>query len=84
MMMMNKYKHDKSGFPILYSTEDECCGCTACKSICRMNAISMETDEHGFMYPFIDRLKCIKCYQCLMVCPIKSADDENIIVGSYK
>ena len=34
-------------------------------------AISMIEDEEGFEYPQIDEKKCIKCYQCLKVCPFK-------------
>lgn len=28
-------------------------------------------NEEGFEYPQIDEKKCIKCYQCLKVCPFK-------------
>lgn len=57
--------------PILYEAKEECCGCTACYSICPKKAIAMEPDEEGFDYPVIDVEKCIKCYQCLKVCPMK-------------
>ena len=46
-------------------------GCTACYAICSQMAISMIEDEEGFEYPQIDEKKCIKCYQCLKVCPFK-------------
>ncbi len=58
-------------FPILFNRKEECCGCTACYSICSQKAITMITDEEGFEYPQIDREKCIKCYQCIKVCPLK-------------
>ncbi len=48
----------------------DCCGCTACKNKCPKNAIEMRPDEEGFIYPYIDREKCIECGLCDKVCPI--------------
>lgn len=58
--------------PILYKRKEECCGCTACYAICSKEAISMVEDEEGFEYPVIDDSKCIRCYQCIKVCPFKT------------
>ena len=33
----------------------------------------MMEDEEGFEYPQIDEKKCVRCYQCLKVCPFKVA-----------
>lgn len=57
--------------PVLYTTKENCCGCTACVAICPKNAIFMEMDVEGFLYPNVNILKCIKCYLCLSVCPFK-------------
>ena len=57
--------------PVLYKRKEECCGCTACYAICPKEAISMVEDEEGFEYPQIDESKCVRCYQCLKVCPFK-------------
>ena len=57
--------------PILFNEKEECCGCSACKSICLQGAISIKRDEMGFLYPIIDERKCIKCYMCQKVCPLK-------------
>lgn len=59
--------------PILYNRKEECCGCTACYSICPKQAISMQPDEEEFDYPVIDEAKCVRCGSCLKVCPIKAA-----------
>jgi ferredoxin len=63
--------------PVLFEHKEDCCGCTACYSICPKNAITMEPDEEGFNYPFVDPDKCIRCYRCLAVCPIKK--DNNSV-----
>lgn len=60
-----------SNVPKLYFDKSECCGCTACYSICPMGAISMLADEEGFLYPEIDESKCIRCRKCVNVCAIK-------------
>ena len=59
--------------PVLYKRKEECCGCTACYAICPKEAISMVEDEEGFEYPKINENKCVRCYQCIKVCPIKAA-----------
>lgn len=59
--------------PVLYERKEDCCGCTACYAICPKQAISMQPDEEGFDYPAVDAEKCIRCYMCLKVCPIKEA-----------
>ena len=49
-----------------------CCGCSACYSICPTKAISMQPDTLGFKYPIIDNNKCIDCGLCEKVCQFKS------------
>lgn len=61
----------REGVPILFKKKEECCGCTACYAICPVNAISMVADEEGFLYPTIDEKKCLRCKNCLRVCPLK-------------
>jgi formate hydrogenlyase subunit 6/NADH:ubiquinone oxidoreductase subunit I len=58
--------------PILYNTKAECCGCSACFSICPKSAIEMFVDEEGFEYPKVNPEVCIRCYRCINVCPVKS------------
>lgn len=58
--------------PIIYISKEECCGCTACYSICPKSAIKMVEDKEGFEYPVIDKKLCIGCKACKNVCPIKN------------
>ena len=53
--------------------KSECCGCTACESVCQNRAIKMNHDEQGFLYPYLDETICIDCGKCLRVC--KSSQD---------
>lgn len=46
----------------------ECCGCTACASICNHEAIHMQVDEMEFKYPVVDIAKCVECGLCEKVC----------------
>lgn len=55
----------------------DCCGCTACASICPQNAILMEPDVLGFKYPKIDLAKCIDCGLCEKVCAFNENYDKS-------
>lgn len=50
--------------------KEDCCGCTACLSICPRKCISMEYDNEGFAYPIVDESICVDCGACEKVCPI--------------
>lgn len=57
----------------------DCCGCRACENICPKNAITMEVNKEGFLYPKIDKEKCVDCGMCKKVCPWLN----NISRGNY-
>ena len=61
-------KNKEKKIPILFKNKDECCGCSACLSICPVGAITLEPDNEGFLYPSINQNKCICCYRCINVC----------------
>lgn len=60
--------------PILFTSPDTCCGCSACEAICPTGAIGMVRDEQGFLYPAIDAERCCRCYRCTAVCDFKKRD----------
>ena len=50
----------------------ECCGCGSCLQVCPVNAISMQEDEEGFLYPQVDSTTCVNCGACSEVCPVSN------------
>ena len=46
-----------------------CFGCGACSQICPVKAITMQTDQEGFLRPTVNHTACILCHQCRKVCP---------------
>lgn len=58
-----------------------CCGCTACASICAHDAISMVPDALGFLYPKVDVAKCIECGLCEKVCQFNDNYDRSLNLG---
>ena len=55
----------------------DCCGCTACFNACPVNAIIMNPDEEGFLYPCVETQRCIQCNYCDLVCPIKNKKEKH-------
>lgn len=53
---------------IIISDPKDCCGCGACLNACPVDAISMQEDEKGFVYPQVNLGKCIDCHLCEKVC----------------
>lgn len=58
-------------------TGADCCGCTACASICGKKAISMHPDSMGFLYPQVDMNKCVECGACEKVCEFHATYDTS-------
>lgn len=61
----------------------ECCGCTACMHICSAKCITMNEDKEGFLYPVIEKEKCIHCHKCEKVCPIQNTNNLNTKTESF-
>ena len=61
-----------NSIPVLFQKKSECCGCSACAASCAVDAITMKEDAEGFEYPVVDDERCVRCYRCLLVCPLKT------------
>lgn len=62
--------------PNLCNGAEDCCGCTACATICPVKAITFEYNSEGFLYPVINKTRCIGCLKCETVCAYKK-DKKN-------
>ena len=51
----------------VYENKDSCCGCGACSNACPKGCIIMKADTEGFLYPQIDKSKCVNCGKCRKV-----------------
>ena len=63
---------------IQITDKSNCCGCTACESICPKDAISMQPDDLGFLYPVVDENRCIDCHLCEKVCAFHENYDKSL------
>ena len=64
------------------SNPAECCGCTACASVCKHKAITMIPDALGFLYPVVDQDKCIDCNLCSNICAFNNNYDKSLNIKS--
>ena len=55
-------------------SKSQCCGCSACVDVCPHHAISMQSDEEGFLCPVIDKNICTDCGLCLKNCAFYNRD----------
>lgn len=73
---------------MVYKSANDCSGCGACVAVCEKQAISMEEDKEGFLYPKINIDNCIKCGKCVKVCsfrtPIKKLTNKYPLVYALK
>lgn len=67
----------------LVKDTSKCCGCNLCSAVCAHNAISMELDRYGYLYPQIDQEKCVNCGLCEMKCPLQNIATVNSSVAAY-
>ena len=65
------------------SRNEQCCGCGACAEACAHNAITMQFDEEGFLYPVADVSLCSECGLCDKVCPFLNRDRGRLPKGVY-
>lgn len=64
--------------------KQDCCGCTACISICPNKCITMEQDSEGFLYPFVNKDACCDCHLCEKKCPVIGKEKKVAVIGEDK
>lgn len=69
--------------PVLFDSKEDCCGCGACENICPKNAVTMEEDEYGYLFPQINSALCIRCNSCVRVCGYKKDNQGLVPIRSY-
>lgn len=57
----------------LVTEKSKCCGCQVCGAVCPKKAIEFREDDEGFLYPHIDKEKCIECGLCKKMCAFQTS-----------
>ena len=57
----------------------DCMGCEACANVCPKQAIDMVPDAEGFLYPKLNKDRCVECRQCEQVCPVLNFKERPLI-----
>ena len=59
---------------VLYEEKKDCCACSACLNVCPKQAICMQEDEYGFLYPVIYEDECVRCGLCIKTCGYQNSE----------
>lgn len=62
---------------IFTGIKETCSGCSACAQVCKHGALTMQSDNEGFLYPVMNKDKCIGCGLCDRTCPVTGTETQN-------
>lgn len=62
---------------------DQCTGCRVCEQVCPRKCIHIKSDNDGFLYPEIEKGKCVSCGKCLKACHLTKPAFTNVDIGVY-
>lgn len=68
---------------IIIKEKSDCCGCSACVSICPQQCIHIKEDNEGFFYPEVDKNQCVNCNLCQRSCPILNQSEKRLPLNVY-
>lgn len=66
-----------------YKHKKDCCACGVCALVCPHGAITMRTDEEGFVYPYVNEEKCVSCGLCEKMCAFQNKRETNEPIKVY-
>lgn len=77
---------------IVVKDPSRCCGCSACHAVCPHDAVIMNEDRLGFLYPVVDSDKCVDCGLCESVCAFSSdverhaplSDSQSVVLHAAR
>lgn len=67
----------------MLNVTNNCTGCGACTNACPVNAIQMELNDEGFLYPEVDMNKCVGCNLCTLICTVSISKIINSNCKSF-
>lgn len=60
-----------------------CVGCHACQVVCPHDAIEMQADPAGFLYPTVYLQRCTECGRCKVACPVLNPPPSHSPLKAY-
>lgn len=63
--------------------KENCSACQVCVESCPKDAIIMQQDKYGVLYPQIDMEKCVHCSLCKNVCPTNRINEFRFPLSVY-
>jgi coenzyme F420-reducing hydrogenase beta subunit len=63
--------------------KNNCCGCGACANACRFDAIHMNKNKFGYLYPEYNANKCVDCGLCTKSCPVLNYENKSEDIAYY-